>query len=62
LNKLGIECIGRSRKYKFKNATKINIITNKDGIIVITIYPANVSGTIITKDTFDNIHVKFFIF
>lgn len=59
LNKLGVECIGRSRKYKFKNATKINIITNKDGIILaIKIYPANVSDTIITKDTLDNIHVK----
>jgi len=59
LNKAGIECIGRSRKYKFKKATKVNIITNSDGIILgLKIYPANKHDSDITEDTLNNIHVK----
>ncbi len=59
LNKAGVECIGRSRKYKYKNATKINIITNDDGIILgLKMYPGNKSDTNITEDTLNDIHIK----
>ena len=52
LNKKGIECIGKSKKLKFKNATKINIIVDNNGIILaVKIYPANKNDSTITKDT-----------
>jgi hypothetical protein len=59
LNKNGYECTGRSKKYKFKKATKINIITDQYGIILaIKIVPANKNDSILTEETLDNIKVK----
>lgn len=59
LNKKGVESIGRSKKYKFKKATKINIITDQFGIILaIKIVPANDHDTQLTEETLDKIRVK----
>ena len=59
LNKKGIECIGKSKKLKFKNATKINIIVDNNGIILaVKIYPANKNDSTITKDTIDSMSIK----
>ena len=59
LNKKGIECIGKSKKLKFKNATKIYIIVDNNGIILaVKIYPANKNDSTITKDTIDSMSIK----
>lgn len=59
LNKAGVDCIGKSKKLKFKNATKINIITDDKGIILaIKLYPANDHDAKTTEDTIDAIGLK----
>lgn len=59
MNKQGFDCIGRSKKCKFKNATKINIITDQFGIILaINIVSANKNDSTLTEETINKMCVK----
>jgi len=59
LNKRGVECIGKSKKLKFKNATKINIIVDENSfILAIKIYPANKHDSQTTEDTINSMSIK----
>lgn len=59
LNKNGFQCIGRSKKLKFKNATKINIITDEHGfILAIKIVPANKHDVTLIESTIDKMTIK----
>lgn len=58
-NKNGFQDIGRSYKYKFKNATKINVIVDINGLpISFHICKANMNDTCLTLKTIDKIPIK----
>lgn len=59
LNKSAFQDIGKSHKYKYKNATKINVVINNLGMpLGIKIVSANIHDTSITLDTINNISYK----
>jgi transposase len=59
LNKLGIDITGASKKYNFKKATKVNIITDNRGFILTAkIFSANTNDATTTEITLNELPIK----
>jgi transposase len=59
MNKNGFQNIGRSYKYHFKNATRVNVLLDNNGIpLNLIIKSANTHDTKLTLETFDETSYK----